>query len=51
MLACMNIRRNTQLQWTLLETDNQRFGSSLTRITGSQLKDLKMDDITVVFMS
>jgi len=29
MLACMNIRRYTQLQLTLLETEQSRFGSSL----------------------
>ena len=32
MLACMNIRRNTQLQWTLLETEQSEIRFITTSI-------------------
>jgi len=40
----MNIQRYTQLHGRYWKPNNQRFGSTLTRITGSQLKEFKNGD-------
>jgi len=41
MLACMNIRRNSQLQWTLLETEQ----SDIRFITTSILPEVEENQL------